>query len=55
MRAHNPLTPKQQRIAQAELAEEQRQLAQQPASLTWQILRDWLMLPEVPEHYEVAA
>jgi hypothetical protein len=55
MKAHKHLTPREHRIIQTELLEEQRQLTHQPASLTWQNLRDWLMLPEVPDHYEVAA
>ena len=54
-KSNQPLTPKQERIIQAELAEEQRQAAQSsPVRFTWADLRDWLMLPEVPSHYEVS-
>jgi len=52
---HKPLTPREKRVIQAELREEQAQAERQSAWPTLQDMRDWLTLPEAPQHYEVTA
>ena len=47
------MSKNKQKIIQAELLEEQHQLEVEAAWPTLADLRDWLMLPEVPQHYEV--